>query len=633
MITEPSFANDGVGFEEYEAEWLAEIDEGNPSSVEKAERFARRLLEEALEVGALEEFPEDNMYYCDGSNDGGIDLAVLYQLPPVDPGSENDLAQVAWYIFQNKYNSAFAGEPTLYEEGLKLFDTIEGKNSGLNEIAREVASRVQAALQEHGKNIDAEVIVVIGTSSNLDDGEKQALGNLNKLAAERFGGIVRVESMSIKTLYERTQNKTETGTEVTIRADFTDTDGELTVATVRLHHMFAFLQDHKTKTRDDREIYKMNLRNYLGRTRINSAINRTLDNNPERFGSLNNGVTIVASTITPTADPHARILTNPYIVNGCQTTTGINRAFREHDSGGTDFENSNEDWPARARKGVVVTKLVVLADFGEKSVGEITKATNDQNAISGRDFHALEDLPKRLAVEYREKYKRFLEIQRGSWSAESKREKKVNVPREQRLEGNDTLVDLLKVYGAGWLSMPGVAFSTNTPFTPDGDVFKTIKAGSAFTVDELYAASRLRRLAREDLGFGKRGSGARSLTTFLFYYVFVEIVRMLMRDSGLPTDVGMVTRVLLKVFDFSNAAICKAVADAAGTVIERYMNKENPRSVTHEKAFANDLNKWLKNPDLGQDRSKAENLEFYLEALSTNPKDAIEPIFSAMKAA
>jgi hypothetical protein len=101
----------------FRREWIAEIEQGEPSSVEKGHRFAEKLFVEWLDLAE-----DDEAIFCDGSGDGGIDLAVLEHTDSDETGIVGD----TWYLVQSKYGSAWAGPDTALQEGLKIISTLNG---------------------------------------------------------------------------------------------------------------------------------------------------------------------------------------------------------------------------------------------------------------------------------------------------------------------------------------------------------------------------------------------------------------------------------------------------------------------------------------------------------------------------
>jgi hypothetical protein len=105
-------------YDDFVDQWLSDINnvEGL-TSTQKGRDFALKLISQWLD------FSEDteDIFYCDGSKDGGIDIAYL-QRDDDDISRENQISHT-WYIVQSKYGTAFAGKETLLVEAQKAIDT------------------------------------------------------------------------------------------------------------------------------------------------------------------------------------------------------------------------------------------------------------------------------------------------------------------------------------------------------------------------------------------------------------------------------------------------------------------------------------------------------------------------------
>lgn len=130
-------------------------------------------------------------------------------------------------------------------------------------------------------------------------------------------------------------------------------------------------------------IFEDNIRNFLGTSGINNGIISTLKDkeNRENFFYYNNGITIICDKIDTLKQPSYGVeLSNPQIINGCQTINSIyevlNR-YENHDELERDFE-----------KTYVLVKIFVLDDKNEKLKANIVKYTNSQNGIKEEDFAA-----------------------------------------------------------------------------------------------------------------------------------------------------------------------------------------------------------------------------------------------------
>jgi hypothetical protein len=92
----------------------------------------------------------------------------------------------------------------------------------------------------------------------------------------------------------------------------------------------------------------------------------TLRDTPEKFGLFNNGITIVVSDYERKSDGLFEV-TEPYVVNGCQTTRTIYEVcLNKLDSGGKGKSADLDEWQARASKGCVVTKIAKVGNDGEE---------------------------------------------------------------------------------------------------------------------------------------------------------------------------------------------------------------------------------------------------------------------------
>jgi hypothetical protein len=161
-----------------------------------------------------------------------------------------------------------------------------------------------------------------------------------------------------------------------------------------------------------------------------------------------------------------------------------------------------------------VVKIAKVGSAGDELLNQITRFTNSQNVVREKDFIALDSdfrgWQRRLGSE-RDLY---LEIQRGGW--DSRRALQKQRPEMKQLKDAANAQELLKVYGAGWLSEPGTAFGKNPPFLPGGTVFERIvnRSGPPFGINDLYAAHLLQGPGKkpDSAAARRRYRGARQST-------------------------------------------------------------------------------------------------------------------------
>lgn len=147
---------------------------------------------------------------------------------------------------------------------------------------------------------------------------------------------------------------------------------------------------YKTKLIDQ------NVRNFLGKIKVNKGIEETLKKRPEMFFSYNNGISSTASKVDLVEGEDGRKyitnLRNWHIVNGGQTTCTIYNAYKNSKSG------------ADLTKAFVTMKVSEIknAESSQEIVSSIAEYANSQTKINDSDLSAnskflceLDDVSKR----------------------------------------------------------------------------------------------------------------------------------------------------------------------------------------------------------------------------------------------
>lgn len=100
------------------------------------------------------------------------------------------------------------------------------------------------------------------------------------------------------------------------------------VALINLSTYFKFITDETGILR--KSFFEANVRDYQGHNSVNSSIAESLQKTSEEdFWWLNNGITLLASKVTPVTNREL-LLVNPEIVNGLQTSNEIYNYFDSH---------------------------------------------------------------------------------------------------------------------------------------------------------------------------------------------------------------------------------------------------------------------------------------------------------------
>lgn len=585
-----------ISFDEFRNEWLEDVTRGNPSTVELGNRFARKLITQWLDLDES----SDDVVYCDGSGDGGIDVACLHRGEMNDDGTEEG---DTWHLVQSKYGSAFAGSGTLLQESQKVIDTLDGRRSNLSSLAQELIGRL-SEFRSRASERD-KLNLVFATEEPLTDEQKRVIDDIRAMGRNRLGAIFDVEAVSIATIYQRAVEGTDSVSRIrlSLLAQLVPSDEGLLVGSVKLTDLYEFLKAYRSLTGDLDQIYEKNVRRFLGgRGKVNKGIQATLDKEPEKFGLYNNGITFVVEDVKPLPNNMFELV-EPYIVNGCQTTRTVwDVLFKKLESGGTGTNPTLERWQARLAKGIVITKLVKVGFQGEDLLTQITKYTNSQNAVREKDFIALTSDFQTWARQMSEKHGIFLEIQRGGWDSQKALQKQNRAARVFTEWVN--AFDLLKVYGSGWLGEAGLAYGKNPPFLPNGAVFKKIvnsETETLFGLDDLYAAYLLQKESSK-YKFGRGAEDSRRQTKFLYYMTVIELVKYVMIDARIERSNPNLTQCLLKILAQEQSK--DALLDTAIQVIDEYLNPASSDSILSEPAYISkyggDLNAYLKWEQLGK---------------------------------
>ena len=564
------------------------------SPFEKGQQFAYKLITQWLDVAE----GDDDLILLDGAGDGGIDIAYL-QRPDLDEGEQEESPEEGhtWYLVQSKYGSSFKGYATIVSEGQKAISTISGDNRRISHQTRQFVERI-SNFRKSASVLDR-MILVFATDMPIPEADRRALEAVRSFGIDQFGTIFDVEAMSLSTIWENRPPDDLSTMRLTIKGSFAETDLEsgLRIGAIPLTDLYDFLKEYDMRSGNLDQLYEKNVRQFLGgRKKINKGIANTLRENPENFGLYNNGITIVASELT--SEPEQLVLRDPYVVNGCQTTKTIWAVLRERlDSGGTGGNSQNDEWQERARKGVVLAKIV-KSDHAQ--ISNITRYTNSQNAVREQDFLTLENEFQSWSSAMVDRYGIFLEIQRGGWDARRAYQKRYLSSSHQFKEFANAF-ELIKVYGAGWLRWPGQAFGRSTPFLPGGFVFKHVTETEKIGVDDLFAAYRLQKSAEEfNFGRGFAVLPSRRLTRYLYYFVVLELLRDVLIRGNISHSGSNMTKAFLELQEDEHYEALQLLLNGAIEVVDEYLNDASEDSVFKEAHFAGNLNGWLKSERLGR---------------------------------
>ena len=275
-------------------------------------------------------------------------------------------------------------------------------------------------------------------------------------------------------------------------------------------------------------LFYSNIRNFLNSTKINKDMAQTFNDRPTSFWHFNNGITIVCDDFNEKND-HIIEITTPQIVNGCQT---VNVIYTQWDKLKKDKEKQN------SIQGNILVKII--KDTNNKRA-DITRWTNSQNAVSGKDFFALDGFHKSLKKDFANMGYNY-EIQRNA-----------NIPKDLRgkIKGNakyDYLFDKLfkrkftilakeavQAYASGILLNPAKAKSIGD-FVPGGQYYCNTFNENTPTDPRIYLFPYAVMYYGKNILNHKKNHKQRASNLFFISVYFRLINRMLYKTGAFIND-------------------------------------------------------------------------------------------------
>jgi len=188
-------------YEEFRDSWLESVQTGATSTVQLGNRFAEKIVKDWLDA---DDAPLD-VIYCDGSGDGGIDIAIL---DSASASNDDDVtAGDTWYLVQSKYGTALSGVSSVLVEGQKVIDSLDGSRKNLSSLGAAIIERL-ANFRQNASPQDR-IVLTFATIDPLSTDQQRALTDLQVMGRNRIGAIFDVESISLRTIYNRLVNEQE----------------------------------------------------------------------------------------------------------------------------------------------------------------------------------------------------------------------------------------------------------------------------------------------------------------------------------------------------------------------------------------------------------------------------------------
>ncbi|WP_040212326.1 AIPR family protein [Clostridium polynesiense] len=421
------------------------------NTVEKGRNFLNWVLFNIFDKAESELDEEDissetGVLIVDGNGDKGIDAAFVYKS--------------SLHVIQTKYGLSHS-EDNVHAFIAKMANLLEGSESAFGPKIKDV----HEIIFDNENNINDIQLFYITDNMIIAKNFEYEVKKFEESVSERCGKNCRMKIMGISEMVNYIDNLSNSipsqfqgkKSELLIEKYFENKEHTTIVAEVALKNLARFIK------KDKDYLYYSNIRNFLGKSgKINKKMVDTFRESPKSFWYYNNGITIVCDNYEAKSESRFEI-TTPQIVNGCQTANVI---F-------TEWNSIKDKQVQNQVEGTILVKII--KDTNNKRTF-ITKYTNSQNAVTGKDFFALESFHKGLKKAF-EGYGYNYETQRNADILKTTKPKikgniKYNYLFDKNFIKKNTIIakESVQAYVAGILLKPAKAKSIGD-YVPGGKYY------------------------------------------------------------------------------------------------------------------------------------------------------------------
>lgn len=393
----------------------------------------------------------DGVLKCDGAYDNGIDAAFVendtISIIQTKYGTSNSMEAIAGFLVQVENMITNGSDKEAKDEIISVYDAILNVETIdiyyiTNDFIEDYDWRT---IEEQVENVekklvdinpDKKVKIRILDLSNMED----FIDESRSIVPKKFKGT------KMKLLMEQY---------------FENREGNTIIAEVALKELARFINNK------EKYLFYSNIRNFLGkRNKVNKGIEKTYNEDPKKFWFYNNGITIVCDSYGDIKELNNGMVTmmieTPQIVNGCQTSSTIYSLWKNQ---------SKED--RNTQEGNILVKIIKDTNNTKRKM--ITKYTNSQTAVTGKDFFALEDFHLQLQKDFMKLGYNYI-IQRKD-KIEKKDKKKGNKNYsymfDKKFKNAFFAKDVVQAFAAGIHFKPGKARSISN-LVPGGSYYDTL---------------------------------------------------------------------------------------------------------------------------------------------------------------
>ncbi|MBJ6369691.1 AIPR family protein [Snuella sedimenti] len=331
----------------------------------------------------------------DGGDTGIDGLAIIVNGQLVENKDEiddllerNNFLEVQYIFTQAKTSSSFnSGEVNTFIFGVKDFFSENPslvRNSDIEKFA-EISDYIYEKAPHFKENPSIKMFYCT-TGKWVNDQNLLAVINQGKSEIEQFNLFEKIlfypyGAKEIATSYRKTKESISTTLTFSNRVTLPTINGisEAYIGILPFSEFRKILSDEEDNLVN---VFEDNVRDFQGTNNdVNNGIEKTLNNSDsDLFSVLNNGVTIVASSISPTGDKFT--IRDYQIVNGCQTSNVL-------------FNNRSSSFI-----GNVNVPVKIIATDDDEIKNRITLATNNQTPIKKEQLASLTAFQRSLEQYY-----------------------------------------------------------------------------------------------------------------------------------------------------------------------------------------------------------------------------------------
>lgn len=214
-------------------------------------------------------------------------------------------------------------------------------------------------------------------SPHLNAHAEQFKKDLSQLSAYSTCNVHFIDASNLKSICDNNENSFSSTIEVVEAMPLTEVKdvNNACVALCYANELINLLSTDQGMIR--KSLFEDNVRDYQGNNSVNEDILHTLEKEPEKFGLLNNGITIVCDEYKQN---NRRItLKNPQIVNGCQTSHVLFLANKN----GISIEK-------------VPLQIKIISTENTDTINQIVRGTNRQSIVLDEAFETTKPFHKNL---------------------------------------------------------------------------------------------------------------------------------------------------------------------------------------------------------------------------------------------